>query len=132
MAYRKKRVWAAVFLLICAVVFFTGKTLVSEAGSGQRAERELYHQMEKAYVKETRQALEEAGFVNSGVNLTKVIDQKGERIYFMKIHNGRINALKEPEKEELLAKLKGVNFADAECEFYHEFISADDMPAKNQ
>ena len=131
MTCMEKKFWAAVCLLICVTGLFTGKTLVSEAGSGQRTERELYRQMEKDYLRETGFVLEEAGFANSGMNLTKIVDGEGKRTYFMKIHNGRINALSGEEKEKLMIRLKSVSFADGQCEFYHEFFSTDSASAEN-
>lgn len=125
MRNRESGFWAVIFLLVCVAGFFMERTVISQAGSVQRAEKEMYRQMEREYLEETEKILEKSGFFNSGVNMTKTIDEEGERTYFLQIHNGRINALGKEEKDELLIKLKGVVFGDEACEFHHEFISAD-------
>lgn len=122
----KSRFLTILFLLLCVIGFFTAKTIVIEAESKQHKERELYHEMEMEYLKETREILNDAGYANSGVNLTKIIDEEGRRTYTVRIHNRRIDALKDTEKEELMNKLKSVCFADGQCEFQHEFFSIEE------
>ena len=119
-----KRFLMILFGLMCVLVFFTAKTMVIVAESKQQAEKEFYHEMEMEYLRETKEILSESGYSNSGVNLTKIIDEDGRRTYSVKIHNRRINALNETEKEELMNELKSVEFADEQSEFYHEFIVA--------
>lgn len=110
--------------VMCVMGFFTAKTMVSAAESREQAEKEFYHEMEMEYLKETRKILSESGYLGSGVNLTKIIDEEGRRTYSVKIHNRRINALNDTEKEELLNALRSVSFADGQSEFHHEFITA--------
>lgn len=119
----KKRFSEIIFLLVFVLVIFMKKTVVSVADSRIQAEKEFYHKIESEYLKETRETLKESGYINSGVNLTKVIDEEGRRTYTVRIHNRRINALEETEREELLDTLRGICFADEQCEFYHEFIT---------
>lgn len=119
----RNRFLTLLFLLICVLGFFTVKTIELRAQSGQQAERKLYHEMEAEYLKETKEILSEAGYKNSGVNMTKIIDEEGMRTYTVRIHNRRIDALKDAEKEELMNELRSVCFADGQCEFKHEFFS---------
>jgi len=121
----EKRVLAVLCLFVCVAGAFMGKTVVSEAGSKQQAERELYHEMEMEYLKETMEILSESGYSYSGVNLTKVIDEEGRRTYTVRIHNRKIDALNDEKKEELLNELRSVYFADEQCEFHHEFFTAE-------
>lgn len=119
----RNRLLTLLFLLISVLGFFTVKTIELRAQSRQQAERKLYHEMEAEYLKETKEILSEAGYKNSGVNMTKIIDEEGRRTYTVRIHNRRIDALKDAEKEELMNELRSVCFADGQCEFKHEFFS---------
>ncbi len=118
----RKSFWTAAVLLIVITVFFMGETVESQAKSKLKAESSIYHEMEKEYLKNTRTILKEKGYENSGINMTKTIDEEGNRTYTVKIHNSKINALGEAEKESLLECLKSLQFADEECGFYHEFL----------
>lgn len=124
MRNRTNRFLTILFGLMCVIGFFTAKTMVIMAESGQQAEKEFYHEMEMEYLNKTREILSESGYSNSGVNMTKIIDEDGSRTYSVKIHNRRINALEDTEKEELLNALRNINFADGQSEFHHEFITA--------
>lgn len=119
----RNRLLTLLFLLISVLGFFTVKTIELRAQSRQQAERKLYHEMEAEYLKETKEILSEAGYKNSGVNMTKIIDEEGRRTYTVRIHNRRIDALKDAEKEELMNELRSVCFADGQCEFKHEFFA---------
>ncbi len=118
----RKGFWGLTFLLILLTVFFFGETVESKEKSKLQAESKVYHEMEKEYLKSTRELLEKYGYKNSGVNMTKIIDEKGKRTYTVKIHNSKINALKETEKNELMESLQTIRFADEDCDFYHEFL----------
>lgn len=120
--FQKKGFWTAVILLLCVAGFLVKGTVVSQAKSRIQEENETYHEMEKDYIRKTREVLEEEGFENSGVNLTKVIDGEGNRTYTMVVHNSKINRLEAEEKEELETVLKSIEFADENCDFYHEFL----------
>ena len=118
----RKSFLGTVFLLVIISIFFMGGTVESQAKTKLKAESQAYRQMEKEYLKRTREVLKEKGFADSGVNLTKIIDESGKRTYTVKIHNSKINALEEEEKDDLLESLENVKFADEESSIYHEFL----------
>lgn len=118
-----KRVFGiALVLLFCVTAVFLKGTMVSQAKSRIQQENKVYHEMEKDYIRKTREVLTKEGFENSGVNLTKVIDEEGNRTYTMAVHNSKINRLTENEREQLEKLLKSIEFADEKCLFYHEFL----------
>lgn len=121
-SFQKRGFWTAVILLVCVTGVLVKGTVVSQAKSRIQGEKEAYHEMEKAYIRETREILKKEGFENSGVNLTKVIDEEGKRTYTMVVHNGKINRLSTEEKEELEELLESIAFEDETCDFYHEFL----------
>ncbi len=120
--FQRRGFLTVVIILLCVTGFFIKGTVVSQAKSRIQQENEAYHDMEKEYIRKTRAVLKENGFENSGVNLTKVIDEDGSRTYKVVVHNSRINRLNNSEKDELELLLKSVKFADEKCDFSHEFL----------
>lgn len=118
----RKNFWETALLLVIIAAFLMGGTLEIQAETKRKAESQAYHEMEKDYLRHTREVLKEKGFADSGVNLTKIIDESGKRTYTVKIHNSKINALEEEEKDNLLKSLKNVKFADEESIICHEFL----------
>lgn len=112
-------------LLILATVFCISGTVVSQSRPGSRIEEKYYREMETAYVKEIRALLTEKGYENSGVTMTHIIDESGQRTYTVTIHHGSIDRLSEEEKQELLAECREVSFPDTECGFDHRFLKED-------
>ena len=116
-----KRVFGiALILLVCMTGVFVKGTMVSQAKSRIQQENEAYHEMEKEYIRKIREVLGREGFENSGVNLTKIIDEEGKRTYTMAVHNSKINRLTENENgiadqhrqaigQRAVAKRQGIN-----------------------
>ena len=72
----------------------------------ERREREKYYrEIEAEYVKEVRVFLNEEGYSNSGVTMTKVIDEEENRSYTMTIHHRGIGNLQQEEQEQLQEEL---------------------------
>lgn len=113
--------YAAVSILICIIAFFARGTMVSRAQTRNALEAGTYHEMERQYIKEMKEFLKEAGYENSGVNLTKVTDIDGSRSYQIKIHHPRIDKLKDTEREGLLEELNRMQFVE-EASVEHEFF----------
>lgn len=90
-----------------------------------KLEEKYYREMEEDYVSEIRSLLTKEGYENSGITMTWAIDEKGERIYTVTIHHGRIDRLSEKEKSALIAECKAVEFPDKECCFRHKFLEED-------
>ena len=77
--------------------------------------------MEKEYVSALRGFLNEAGYTNSGITLTSMVDEEGTRAYIATIHHERIDKMTEPEREDLRLQLTLLQFP-ATQEIYHEFL----------
>ncbi len=97
--------------LILVLVFLLGTTV-----SGQREEGEI---VETALVQEEvlvaegmRTVLGEAGFQNSGINITHVVDELGNRLYSVRIHHQdftRLSSVQQLELRGQLAEVFGAN-----------------------
>ncbi len=87
------------------IIFCTTQTVLAQGKSNQMMDAKYYRRIEQDYVKRVRVYLNEEGYENSGVTLTKVIESDGERTYTLKIHHKRMDYLDVWEKEVLKAEL---------------------------
>ena len=101
-------------LLIFVAVFCTTGTVMGMEKDAARVDEKYYKQMEKEYVMQVRSYLQEEGYENSGLTLTKVLFEDGSREYTLNVHHKRINKISETEQNALRNKL--VQFADMELE----------------
>ena len=62
---------------------------------------EYYKAIEQSYVDEVRTKLNDRGFANAGISLTKVVDESGAFEYTVSIHHRRIDRMDEYQREEL-------------------------------
>lgn len=120
------RFWAATVILILAAALSVAGTVMSRTGF-DRAELEGYYGgLEERLVKDTRERLQERGFLYSGVMLTRVVNGDGSREYTISVHHRDIRRMTKQEREELALSLKELVFEDERCGFRYEFIFADD------
>ncbi len=81
-----------------------------------------YREKEQELVEGVRAFLEERGFSNSGVMLTRVVDTDGSRQYTLTVHHGRINRMDETDRQNLLKELEKIVFDDEDSVFEHKFF----------
>ncbi len=120
--YKEKLVKEVLFVvftitLVVGIWFFVSGTVVSQADGCITVDEQYYQVLEKEYVKEIRGFLAEQGFANSGVNLTMVADEEGNRSYSMEIYHKGICKLSEEAQEELFAKVEAMAFDVVGCSF---------------
>ena len=87
-----------------ALIGITG-TVHSSEKVERRGREKYYREIEAEYVKEVRVFLNEEGYSNSGVTMTKVIDEEENRSYTMTIHHRGIGNLQQEEQEQLQEEL---------------------------
>ena len=94
-------------LALIGITAFCISGTVHSSEKVERREREKYYrEIEAEYVKEVRFFLNEEGYSNSGVTMTKVIDDEEEnRSYTMTIHHRGIGNLQQEEQEQLQEEL---------------------------
>ena len=78
--------------------------------------------VEKGLVEDARLLLSERGFANSGVMLTRVIDENGSRQYTLTVHHGRISKMSDEDRQFLMAELEQIVFEDDNSIFFHKFF----------
>ena len=88
-------------LALIGITAFCISGTVHSSEKVERREREKYYrEIEAEYVKEVRVFLNEEGYSNSGVTMTKVIDEEENRSYTMTIHHRGIGNLQQEEQEQ--------------------------------
>lgn len=116
---------AATIILVSVAAFSFAGTVISRAECSAGELEGYYREREEQLVKDTRIYLEEQGFFNSGVMLTRVVEADGSRAYTVTIHHCEIDGMTEEERAELSENLARLSFEDANCIFFHEFLMCD-------
>ena len=80
----------------------------------RKAQENLCRQREQQLVQETREFLEEEGFANSGIMLTRTTEADGSRHYTMTIHHGGIDRMCQEERDALMRRLEEAELPDTE------------------
>lgn len=127
---------AVTFVLVLITTFCVTGTVMCKSNYEERELENYYRKLEQDLLRETKEMLEEMGYSNSGVTLTRVVDTDGSRVYTFLIHHKRIGKMNQTEKMELAAQLANVRekkgtsavsggsqgaFGD-NCIFHHEFL----------
>ena len=116
---------AVTICLVLVTAFCVVQTVKSQCAADV-GELEGYYQVkEKEMVRQTRAFLQEAGYKNSGVALTRVVDGEGKRQYTMTIHHGKIDKMYEKARESLKNELSAFAFSAENCSFSHTFLIND-------
>lgn len=113
-------------VLALAMVIGLGVRITASARlKMERTELLAYLQeQERILTGEVREFLEERGYHNSGVMLTRTEFADGTMEYKLTVHHGRIDKLGEAEKKELLAQLGGFTFPMDQCRFVPVFLDS--------
>lgn len=117
--------WAATIGLVLITAFCIGGTVRGRSNVKQDELTHFYFEKEKQLVKDTRAYMQEAGLRDSGVTLTRVVEESGKREYTLTVHHDKINRMSSTEKENLKAELSALVFPAENCYFYHEFLVTD-------
>ena len=123
----KERRGTFAFLAVTVFLVLITAFCITETVNGQRKLEEyeqdvLYRAQENCMVQEIRDYLEQEGYKNSGVMLTRVLEADGSREYTLTVHHGRIEALSIEDREKLQRELETFDFTAENCSFRHEFL----------
>lgn len=99
------KVMGTIFLMTMVVFFLFSMTAMSKGKLEEQELRRYYAEKEKETTTQIRSFLEEEGFYNSGLKLTRVSDGEN-RAYTMTIHHGKIDRMTEAERAELMRSLE--------------------------
>lgn len=112
-------------LLVLVIAFCVTKTVFSQDRVSERQWENYCRVQEKEMVQQVRTYLNENGYKNSGVMLTRIVDESGKCEYTLTVHHGKIDKLDDDERELLKKELSVFDFATEDCKFYHEFLVTD-------
>lgn len=104
-------------LLILTTAFCVAGTVQSQSSRDIQQAEAFYQELEDDYVEEIRAYLTEAGYVNSGIMLTRTVFEDGRREYQLTVHNGRFSGLTGEEAEVLAEVLEEKAFSKDGCSF---------------
>ncbi len=115
----------ATICLVAVIAFCITGTVVSQSNVNVQELENYYREQERQLLAETKGYLTELGYRNSGVTLTRVVDEDGAREYTFTIHHGKIDRMEEAERKELAGELSKIAVMEGDCKFYHEFLMYD-------
>lgn len=111
--------------LILVIAFCISGTVISQSKGQSRVEESFYQEVEQEYVREVRELLTTQGYNNSGVTMTRIIDENGIREYTVAIQHKYISKLEEEKKLELIKDCEEIVFPVENCNFCHEIFTED-------
>lgn len=121
---RKEAVFVMVTVFLVLVLWlFISETVMSQTEGNITVDEKAYVELEKDYVVAVRGYLEERGYCNSGVALTRVVDENGERSYEMVLHHKNIYKLSCEEQEIMLEEIATMAFHVSGCKFQVKLLS---------
>lgn len=115
----------AVIGLSMVIIGMTTMTVRSQSRLEQAQIERYYREQENEMVRQVRTFLNENGFDDSGVSLTRVVNEDGSREYTLTVHHRKITALSDEGREELKKELAECNFEGENCSFNQEFLVMD-------
>lgn len=107
-------------LLVLVIIFCVKGTVMSKENDERAKQNHYYAALERDYLERTRRLLDEEGYLNCGINLTRVTYEDGRRVYTVLIHHRRLERLSDEEKLELENLLSKMEFHNEVCIFCYE------------
>ena len=115
----------AVIGLSVIIIFMTTMTVRSQSNIENAQMERYYREQEAEMVKDVRQMLNDKGYDNSGITLTRVVNEDGSREYTLTVHHKKITQLSEAGKADLKLQLEECSFEGENCSFNQEFLVMD-------
>lgn len=120
-----KRKQIALTILTIALILGCIISMVQESQASEKAVIANYPQLEATYTTQLRAMLEQAGYRNSGISLTKKYTEDGGRDYTVQVHHHRISRSSEDVQVALLNDLRSINFPAENCTMNVEILIVD-------
>ena len=105
-------VTATVITAVMILVLWSACGIKANAAERADNDRMEYQIQENTFLKEIRNCMEEEGYYNSGVTLTKIMDTDGSREYNVMVHHSDIDLDDEEKIASIYSLLCQVSFED--------------------
>lgn len=116
------RFFVTTIVLVIVIVFCVAGTVKGKNNAEERVEKHYLASVEKEYRQEVKEILQKEGYKQSGITMTRVIQENGNIDYTVKIHHKKLGKLSKLQKEELQKELNRIDFAVESVSFCHEFL----------
>lgn len=107
-------------LFVLVIIFCVKGTVMSRENEERVRQKRYYAALERDYLAGARRLLEEEGYRNCGINLTRVTYEDGSREYTVFLHHRRFGRMSEEEKLGLEQRLSQMEFQDMVCSFIYD------------
>ncbi len=114
--------WLAIIGSVILVVTLLWSVAGIKVYAKDRANNDTtqYQLEEKTFLGKVRNALEEQGYFNSGITLTKVMDGDGTREYTVLVHNSHIDS--NSQKENVYSILNSIRMEKEKAQVVYEIF----------
>lgn len=109
-------------VLILVTAFSIAGTVISKTDFKTGELEQYYLQKEKQLTEDVRDFLNQKGYRNSGVTVTRVVEANGNREYTVTVHHGDIDRMTEGERTVLAGEMGNLTFEDEHCTFSMNFL----------
>ena len=103
--------------IITMVMIIVLSTVFVRSAQADAELAKYYAELEDDYKHSVRSYMNEEGFVNAGINITRIVDAEGNRIYTVKIHHSRLDSLDEKKRNNIVTEISKMGFDDERCSF---------------
>lgn len=107
-------------LLILVIIFCVKETVMSKESAERAKQNHYFAVLEQDYLERTRMLLDEEGYGNCGINLTRVTYEDGRREYTVLLHHRKLERMSSEEKLDLESMLSQIEFQNETCSFCYE------------
>ncbi len=115
---KDNKIFVGITVVLCLMIFFCVSMTVSSNGKGATSEKAAYcHYLEKDYEAQARAIMNENGYWNSGITMTRISNADGTREYTVALHHERLTKASTEQKSELFDSLRTIEFDDGEVHF---------------
>jgi cell division protein FtsI/penicillin-binding protein 2 len=109
-------------VLILAILFLVKGTVFSREQDGRAEANRYYSVLEKEYLRQTKDMLEQDGYDNCGVTVTWVAAEDGSREYTVCLHHRKLQKLSRQEQTVMIDRLSEMEFDRESCSFTYSIL----------
>lgn len=102
-------------VIISLIIIFSAKVVSS--AQAYTALENYYAELERDYKYAVRDYMNDNGYTNAGITVTRIVDAEGNREYTVKIHHDKLDRLDDEKRELVMDEVAELGFNDDICSF---------------